>query len=208
MKRVLTYVMTGILLAIVLLAGVLGQTQGPGKKSGLPQDGMRTEVTKSDFTKLRFIRSTQLLTFGVALGQSVETAREEVQKAGLTWEIPTNPSAVIVVGNASGTALFGVNTEDGVITRVVWYAGLGPYLAGKSGRIVDFHVLDPDSPLRLRLLGREDSRDKQGLGNSGKIVTYSYDKEGLRVLGIYPNSDPNDPTATLLIHLVAPAKPR
>lgn len=174
---------------------------------GVPRDDPKVEVTKSDFTRLKAVRATQLLTFGVVLGQQIDVSRAAVQKAGLTWQLPTDPSAVITVGNSSGTTLFGINTDEGVVVRVVWYQELGPYLAGESGRVVDFHILDQDSPLRLRLVGREDNRDERHFGESGRIVTYSYDKEGLRFIGIYPAADSSDPVK-LLVHLVPPAKSR
>jgi len=196
------------MLVTVLLAACRAQTPNLNKEKNASLRQERTEVTKSDFTRLKSIRSTQLVTFGVGLGDRVASARTAVQKAGLTWEVPADPSAVVTIGNASGKTLFGINAEDGVVTRVVWYEGIGPYLAGESGKMTDFHVLDPESPLRLRLLGREDSRDDRGLGKTGKIVTYSYDKEGFRLIGVYPTSDPFDPDEMLLIHLVYPAKTR
>jgi hypothetical protein len=60
----------------------------------------------------------------------------------------------------------------------------------------------------LRLVGREDSRNERDVGLGIKVVTYSYDKEGFQLIGVYPTSDPLDPDAILMVHLVYPAKAR
>lgn len=157
------------------------------------------EVTRTDFTKVERVRSTQLTTFGAALGDEREKALGAIRAAGMA--ITTKPRSEwlgVYDGNDEVAILL---FQDGRLAKVAWQKPMTRYLAGDSAKLLDDTIARPESPLRLQLLGREDSRTVEG--GALPLVTCSYDREGLRISELSTSTQ-----RIILVHLVPPAKPR
>jgi len=162
-----------------------------------------TEITKSDFTRLVAIRSTDLSVFGVKLGDSLSAAKASVERYGLKL-VPAHFADAFSVYEKDGHAeLIGLRTEEQRIVKIALFDGMAKYLAGESRLLMGDEATRPDSPVRLRLLGREDRRsDRQDI--DGHTVTCSYDKEGLLLIRSYSRLG----DAPTVLHLIFPAKAR
>jgi hypothetical protein len=168
------------------------------------------EITKTDMTKIDKIRSVDLTVFGVALGDATDAAQEKVRAAALRPEVvalpKTNGGRFIRVFDSSQKEIFGITDEGGTVTGLTLRNDLAPRLPGESPKLFSASIMEPESALRLRLLGREDSRTvEHPRGTSITEINISYDKEGIRLSQSYVGSLGDLPPT---IHLVMPAKPR
>jgi hypothetical protein len=151
------------------------------------------EVTQTDITKLERLRSTDVLTFGVRLGDSEESAEKALLRAGVAGKL-AGEGLTVWDSPRREIAVFGI--EDGRVVMVAWFPGMAAHLAGEARLLLDESIVDKDSALRLRLIGREDSYSVEG-GRWG-ARTFSYDREGIRIIG----------AATPVVHLVFPSRKR
>jgi len=157
-----------------------------------------TEVTVDDFTKTEKVRSTDLSTFGVKLGDDLAVAEPKLAANGR--KVFRRESGMVEIYDSQGRELLAIATDrEGRVSKIIWFRDMARHLAGESALLLSSDIADAESPLRLRLLGREDSRNSHP-GSFGSTVTYSYDKEGIRVI--------RSGNASPVIHLVPPAKSR
>ncbi len=174
-----------------------------GAQSVLPQSNSArhtVEVTQADFTKEAKIVSTELAIFGVMLGDSISDARAKIEHVGLKLTAPEGRYTVIA---NDGTELVGIRIDGDKIVMLALFSAMAKYLAGDSVRLLSDDVTSPDSPVRLRLLGREDKRDVEH-NSIGIVVTCSYDKEGIRLIRSYSRYG----DAPTVMHVVPPARIR
>jgi hypothetical protein len=170
----------------------------------------RIEITQTDITKISPIRSVSLALFGIALGDRTDAAQEQAKAAGFRPEAVTTPqkdgSRFVRVFDSSEKELFGFKDEGGTVTALTLRNDLAPRLPGESSKLFNASIMEKESALRLRLLGREDSRSvDQPRGTSITSVTISYDKEGISLTQSYVGRMGDLPPT---IHLVMPAKAR
>jgi len=179
------------------LFGLLVTSQLPESKTTPP-----AEVTRVDFTKLKEIASSGLAVFGVTLGDSVESAKVKFEQAGLKIKARQLAGSFSVYEN--GDELLALDSQGERITLIALFSKMAKHLAGESALLLDPDIVLPDSALRLRLLGREDSRSDER-NSIGHTVTCSYDKEGIRLIKSFSVSLGD---AAPVLHLVASAKKR
>ena len=144
------------------------------------------EITKTDVTTVGTIRSVGLSVFGIALGDRTDAAQEKARAAGFRSEMGTTPQAdgsrFVRVFDAAGKEVLGLTDEGGTVTGITLRRDLADRLPGESPKLFNAAIMEPQSALRLRLLGREDSRTvEQPRGTSITMVNISYDKEGIRL---------------------------
>ena len=171
-----------------------------------PRASNAVEVTKTDFTKLERIRATDLATFGVRLGDALAVAQAKVEKANLTWRPDLEDKQRCTIWDQRGKQIAAFDIDAGRVAEIVWWDGMGKYLVGDAPRLFDKTVVDPDSPIRLKLLGRENSHSEQKL-LTGRTVTYAYDREGLQIIVVFAAIG-DYRSLSIVVHLVQPAKAR
>jgi hypothetical protein len=188
-------------LAVAVLATVL-TAQAP-----------QLEVTQTDLTKIDKIRSVSLSLFGIALGDRTQAAEAKARAAGFRLEEvdASRRSGQVSAGfirvfDSSDNEVFGIGDEGGTVTQLVLRSDLAPRLAGESSKLFEASIMEPESALRLRLLGREDNRTvEHPSGTYLTTITISYDKEGIRLTrSLIKGRGDLDP----VIHWVMPAKIR
>ena len=172
----------------------------------------QTEITKSDFTALKRLRSTELSIFGIKLGDTAARARELAEAAGLIWSEreyrnPTAPggkgkNAEIAKPGNDAYVIFGIDGD--VVASITLHKNLQPLLAGESSRLLNVDCTDQESAARLKLLGREDRRTVDS-SRLMTVISYEYDKEGIRLVRLSTAGVPAD---TVALTLRAPAKAR
>jgi hypothetical protein len=166
------------------------------------------EISKTDLTQLDKILATNLTVFGVALGDRAGNAEEKVRAAGFRVESEAWTRSGQVGGrfirafDGLNKEPFGFGEEDGIVTEIVLRSDIVPRLPGNSPKLFDASIMEAESPLRLRLLGREDRRSASGTAIT--TVTFSYDKEGIRL----ESSMARGRSLGQNVFLVAPAKAR
>lgn len=169
-------------------------------KPGVERAGF-TEVTVHDVTELAELRSTELCTLGVALGDAEERMRSSSAERG--WQLAVDPRLGCCTASIAGEPVALFEVKGGRVERVVWYAALAKYLAGRAAKLLDADVGLPDSPVRLSLLGREDRHTLEHSAYLPDDATYSYDREGIRIVYFADGE-----TRVLTLQLVTPAKMR
>lgn len=169
----------------------------------------RVEVTTTNFTGPPFLNSTQVQTFGVAVGDSEVDARRAIQRAGLTWEMPFsgNPLVFVRIHDPRGRVILLVHTSpppggrtgtwnylfhrlwkapryDFTVDAIEWHAELAPRLAGNNALLLGGAIMLPDSSLRRHLLGGDGVRESH-LEMSGRVefVSYSFTNQGFKISG-------------------------
>lgn len=180
--------------------------------SGLAAQGIPAsiEITTTDITKLERIRSTDLTLFGIAIGDTTEAAQGKVTAAGFRAELVEAPQAdgnrFTRVFDGANKEIFGFTDDGGSVEGLTLRDQLSARLPGDSARLLHASIMAAESPLRLRLLGREDSRTvERARGASITTIKISYDKEGIRLNQSYIEGTGNLPVT---LHVVRPARPR
>lgn len=92
---------------------------------------------------------------------------EVFDAASPSWEFPQNQ-------------MFDLLVDDRVVTEIRLWPGVAPRLSGEAQKLFQPAVMEVESSLRLRLLGREDNRSSER-GFVGQLVEISYDQEGIRL---------------------------
>jgi hypothetical protein len=167
-----------------------------------------TEITKTDVTNIEKVRSTNLMLFGVALGDKFSEAEEKARSAGFVVKseaLTRRAGHLARVFDSSGKESWGFSDESGTVTEIIVRSDLAPRLPGESSKLFDPTIMDAESPLRLRLFGREDNRTVERPAASMTTITISYDKEGIRFTQSNLGGGRNLPPTVLFI---TPAKSR
>lgn len=185
---------------VTILSAVLSAQESPRVAA--------TEVTKTDVTKIDKIRSTGLMLFGVALGDTFSDAEEKARSAGFVMKseaLTRRAGHLARAFDSSGTESWGFSDESGTVTEIIVRSDLAPRLPGESSKLFEPSIMDAESPLRLRLLGREDNRTVERPTATMTTITISYDKEGIRFTQANLGRGRNLPPTVLF---VTPAKSR
>lgn len=183
----------GLLITTVVIS-VCASGASPGK----------VEMTRSDFTGVQGVRSTNVTFFGIGLGDSKINAKAAAAKAHLSWlpeeEFPNN----VELQDADGETPAIIQIDEGMVSTMVLHRAASRYLAGNARKLFSADVVDADSPIRLQLLGREDKVTRTEDAAS-ETITYTYDKEGfqLRCIAFAASGD-----VIISFHLIAPARSR
>jgi len=163
----------------------------------------RVEITKTDFTKMETIRSTEMEVFGVGLGDLMEDSKKKLRDAGLVLKEGAPSPESCAVFDAHQTELLVLDSHEGRIKKIALFDGISRFLAGNAKQLYDLSITEADSSIRLVLLGREDKRTVER-NSIGSIVSCSYDREGIRVIRSFSQYGDAAP----VIHLVPPARSR
>lgn len=169
---------------------------------GSGQTPRTLEITTQDFTKAQPLRSSQLSFCGVTLGQSVSDARN-ITCPGLAWYFSSATQNTELRGN-SGQTIAVLLVEGGIVSEIVLQSTAAPLLSGDSRQLLTEAAFSENSPIRLRLLGREDSKSISSDDPLLKVCAFTYDTEGIELSSIQiGNGTPN-----YRIRLRYPAKRR
>lgn len=179
-------------LLVVLMTTILG---GQNNTTLAPA---AIEITQQDFTKVERLRSSNLMVFGVQLGQTEEKAEAAVKSAGLSWvKLPSGNAAI---RDANGKWLVSVDVAKGEIVLLILESVIVDYMKGDSKKLFSPTVIEQQSSHRLALMGHEDQREEDPLFHT---VKYSYFKEGIAIQALRPLDPP-----PIRIWLFLPAKSR
>lgn len=168
--------------------------------------GARTEITKRDFTRGPAPCSLRLSLYGIYLGEASDAVRSSMEAAGFTlyetrghW-LGVSSAHLIARRNHSLVKYFTVVLRDDRVEAIILHSVMHWYLSGDSSGLLEPEAGERDSPLRLRLLGREDA-----IHDSAAEVTYVYDSEGFELSVVNP-----DPNTGRLVELTlrSPVRPR
>ena len=158
------------------------------------QDDAIVEVTTQDFTTLPKIVSSQLSTFGIRFGMNrAEVAaavgkhcptcsmrnREHLTLTGLVKD-----GEVVITSEGEELPAATVIFSQDLVESIQWMANMRNHLAGQSKKLLTPEAYTLDSPVRLELLGREDTFIPVTVGgsnNPGWHHTFVYEKEGLKL---------------------------
>lgn len=170
--------------------------------------GSVAEITKTDLTKVDKLLSTNVSLFGVSLGDQFSEAEEKARSAGFVVKSETlarGAGHLARVFDSSGKESWGFSDETGTVIEIILRSDLATRLPGDSSKLFDPTIMDAESPLRLRLLGREDKRSVEHPVASMTTISISYDKEGIRLTQSNLGGGRNFPPT---VFLVVPAKSR
>ena len=195
---------SAVWLCLILTAAVSGQA--PTK----PESDQYVEVTTTNFLAQPRIVSTNLKTFGVRLGMTRSDAIEALgrvcQQCPVRLDGENTYGEIAVVTTDGQYRLMTFHIADGKVDWIRWDRAMENYLAGESGKLLTADAFTPDSPIRLRLLGREDNAThvSRQLITLVETVTFVYGKEGLQMEQVLSSVLP----PTLSIALTTPARAR
>jgi hypothetical protein len=192
--------------ALLLAVACLVPAQASAVPCTAPPSGKRLEMTQHDFTREASLCSLRMSLYGIYLGQAREDALAAITSAGFTPREMQGDNAITEVHyifarrGHSLVKYFTLQIRSERVETITLHAAMQALLPGESAMLLDAESALPDSPVRRRLLGREDEAHV-----SPDSATYAYFAEGLELALVPP-----DPTNLRLVELTLrfPARAR
>ena len=175
------------------------------------QDDAIVEVTAQDFVTLPKIVSTQLSTFGIRFGMNGAEVAAALGKHCPKCSLKRGQSGEdLIIFEGDELPAAAVKYSEDLVERIRWMSNMRNHLMGQSKELLTPEAYTPDSPVRLELLGREDTYTPVTESNSvgaTSTQTFVYAKEGLQ-LELFKTNIMGNAYSVMSVKLTKPARIR